>query len=213
MEKDSPFIARIRECETKLFRDLLDPDDTSRMRNEGEYAWLYAPSHHAETGLITEADLTTLRTGKLLSVGAYPAALERVLIHLGVPASHITVADMLRDILNVEGGMQKLAFDMTGVWPETPMFDLILFPESLCIALTDKLSRSVSRPERDRAEAEMLGRIVKQALARLKPTGEIRANGPMSHPNVMKMMSARLHEEGSPHTVNYARYFMTIRKS
>lgn len=204
------FLARVRASEETLFPDLLDPEDASRMRNDGAYSWLYRPSHHAETGLIKESDIAKLHNGELLSIGAYPAALERVLIALGVPAPHITVADVLPEILNVEGGMRKLSFDVTGVWPETGLFDLILFPESLCIALTDKLKHLTSRSERDAAEAKMLGHIVKEALRRLKPGGEIRANGPMSHPNVVKTMSAQLHAEGGAHTVHYARYFMTI---
>ncbi len=205
------FLARVRASEEKLFPDLLDPESASRMRNDGAYSWLYRPSHHADTGLIREEDIARLQSGSLLSIGAYPAALERVLIALSVPAPHITVADVLPEILNVEGGMQKLCFDGTGVWPETGLFDLILFPESLCIALTDKLKHLTSRKERDAAEAEMLGRIVQQALTRLKPGGEIRANGPMSHPNVVRTMSAQLRAEGRAHTVHYARYFVTIR--
>jgi hypothetical protein len=219
MRHANAFLGRVKAMEQEMFRECLDAEDPERIKNEGEYSWLYAPSHHAKTGLITEADLGVLKAGKLLSIGAYPAALERVLIELGVAPSHITVADSLPEILNVNGEMETLCFDCTDDWPETGLFDLILFPESLCIAIGDRIrksggvKKSKDKPfPNDALETEVLGKIVKQALTRLTSHGEIRANGPMSHPNVVKAMSAKLHEEGLPHVVDYARYFMTIRK-
>lgn len=214
---DRAFIERVRTLEEKLFADLLDPENKARMKNIGQYSWLYRPSHHARTGLVREEDLSLLQTGRLLSVGAAPAILESMLCALGVPPKNITIADSNTAILTVEGEMQKKHFDMTKLWPNLGLYKLVLFPESLCIALTDatkdtqeKTSDNHQFPD-DTAHARILAHILGEALARLHPDGEIRANGPMSHPNVVTAASELLKKRGIAHSITYERFFLIVR--
>jgi len=210
------FLDRIRLRETSLFADQLDPADATRMKSD-QYSWLYRPSHHIETGLVTEEDINELQNGKrLLSVGACPAHLERLLVESGVPSDAIIIADSNPDILTVDTPIQKELFDCTKKWPDLGLFDIIIFPESLCIALTDAIKQehiadhTESFPT-DAQEAELLAHIMKEALSRLQPGGVIRANGPQSHPNVWKRAGAILEQSGYSYVLEYQRYFITVR--
>ena len=210
------FLDRVQSLEKRIFPGQLDESDSYRMKNAGRYSWLYRPSHHIETGLITEEDVALLSVpGKrLLSVGAHPAYFEQLLCVLGIPADNIVVSDKDPAIALVEGLMDRTVFDATGIWPDIGLFDLIIFPESLCMAVQDNAKRSEDAPEglfpTDANESQMLAVIFKQALTHLAPHGEIRANGPMSHPNVVKAACEQLTEEGFDHTINYARFFLTL---
>jgi hypothetical protein len=212
-----PFFIRVRHIEEKLFPKDLDPTDVTRIKSD-KYSWLYRPSHHIESGLITEKDIEDLKSGKiLLSVGAHPAYLERVLLELGVPALSITLADKDPGLSDMAGEMKHAVFDMTKPWPSIGSFDLIIFPESLCIALSNKVEQENPQKEglhpNDDRESELLSFVIKQAFDHLKDGGEIRANGPQSHPNVVKMASVRLDQEGLFHTLEYDRYFLRVRRS
>ncbi len=207
----------VRRIEQALFADQLDPGDRTRMRNDGKYSWLYRPSHHVESGLVTEADITMLsQPGKrLLSVGAHPLSLERVLLELGIPAQNIVTADHDPGIKKIDCPVEKLIFDMTHEWPELGDFDLIIFPESLCIAIRDTIKQegAVATHEQfatDAREAALLAHVLGEALQRLKPGGEIRANGPMSHPNVVKKAGALLDAKKRKHSIAYARFFLRV---
>lgn len=211
------FLDRIRLRETSLFADQLDPADATRMKSD-QYSWLYRPSHHIETGLITEEDINELQNGKrLLSVGACPAHLERLLVESGVPSDAIIITDSNPDILSIDTSIQKVLFDCTQEWPVLGLFDIIIFPESLCIALTDAIKQedisdhTGSFPT-DAREAELLAHIMKEALSRLQPGGVIRANGPQSHPNVWKRAGAILEQSGDRYVLEYQRYFITVRQ-
>lgn len=215
---DGTFVARVRELEERLFPDACDPADSVHMRNDG-YSWLYRPSHHASTGLVTAADVVTLsKPGKrLLSVGGHPAYLERTLVELGVPARNVVAADVLPAIKEAGLPFETACFDMLGEWPDIGTFDLILFPESLCIALTDRLKKTGPHGDApfatDPEEARMLRDVLCSALARVRPGGEIRANGPQSHPNVVKSARSLVEARGFPHELDYQRYFLRVSGS
>jgi hypothetical protein len=219
-EQSSPqFIARIRACEERLFANTLDSADPMRMKSH-QYSWHYRPSHHASTGLITEDDVTmlTAKSKRLLSVGANPAYLERVLAEMGVPGESMVIADVLPEITAVaKNGVTAQVFDALQAWPEMGTFDLIIFPESLCIMLTDALEdipiESHDAFPRDTAEAELLAHILGQALKRLQTGGVIRCNGPQSHPNVVKQAMEVLHSRGLHPSINYQRFFLRLQNS
>jgi hypothetical protein len=208
------FIDRIRQLEEQFFTDQLDESDSSRMKSHGKYSWLYRPSHHVETGLITEEDVRLLsESGRhLLSVGAHPAYLEKILIELGVPTENMLVTDNDPELKQSAGQIPCSVFDMNTAWPYIGTFDLIIFPESLCIAIRDALPEV---PEgsyaNDPLEAHMLAHVLTEALARLTPRGTIKANGPMSHPKVAQAMSKMLHAVNIAHHVHYQRFFLTVQ--
>lgn len=211
----SDFIDRIRQIEQRFFADQLDETDSVRMKSHGKYSWLYRPSHHAETGLITGEDVQLLsQTGKrLLSMGAHPAYLEKVLVELGVPVENILAADNNQELTECAGNIPSIIFDMNKEWLDVGTFDLIIFPESLCIAIGDTLPTA---PEgsyaNDPLEAQMLAHVIKEALARLRDGGEIRANGPMHHPKVVDAARALLTRETLEPEIEYRRFFLTVRR-
>ncbi len=213
------FVSRVRALEQQLFKNELHLDDSSRMKND-QYSWLYRPSHHVATKLITESDIKmlSLPDKHLLSVGAHPAYLERLLLELGVPTEHILIADSDPALKAAKKSLRSLQFDMLEPWPEIGMFDLIIFPESLCIAMADRIAKEGSDQNgeefpTDAREAELLSAVLSQALKRLEPHGEIRANGPQSHPNVVNAAKDMLSEQGIQHELEYQRYFLSVTKS
>lgn len=212
-EPSADFVASVRALEERLFVHALDSEDATRMLHDG-YSWHYRPSHHALTGLVTPADF-----GKtILSVGAHPAAFERILVELGLPRDQLLVADHEPRLLEATPELRTIVFDLTEPWPEIGTFDLIVFPESLCIALADRIDRE-GRPTptpdnefpSDAREAELLACVLMEALGRLRPGGEIRANGPQSHPNVVTAARAVLDRQGFAHVLEYERYFLRVR--
>ncbi len=220
-ESEQAFVEKVRKLEERLFPGQFDENDSTRMRNDGKYSWLYRPSHHIETGLLTEKDIDELRRPgrRLLSIGAHPVYLEQVLCELGVPAESIVVADNNPAIMESKSSMEKIMFDANGSWSEMGSFDLIIFPESLCISIRDHMKEEGGSADiktkfpTDAREAELLAMMLKQALTRLRPNGEIRANGPMSHPTVVKAASTLLDQEGIHHAIDYQRYFLTVRRA
>ncbi len=209
---DADLLIRTRLLEERLFPEDLHPTDSMRMKNPA-YSWLYRPSHHVESGLVTEEDIERLKTGAtMLSVGAYPAHLERVLLELRVPASAITLADTNPALLEGECPMRRVLFDMTEDWPAIGLFDLIVFPESLCIALSNRVDQENPQGEgphpHDKREAELLAHVLEHAAGHLAPGGEIRADGPQSHPNVVRRAQASLEVLGTRLTIVYERYFL-----
>lgn len=212
---DPAFVARVRQCEERLFPDGLHPDASGRMRSDG-YSWLYRPSHHASTGLVTAADVASLsKPGKrLLSVGGHPGYLERVLAELGVPVGHIVAADALPAIVEADLPFGVACFDMLEPWPDLGTFDLIVFPESLCIALADRLKKAGPHGDApfstDAHEARLLAHVLEEALRKLNPDGEIRANGPQSHPNVVKEAQKIVDTRGCVRAIEYQRYFLRV---
>lgn len=205
---DAAFLAHVRALEEKMFGDLLDPKDPMRMQSN-KYSWLYRPSHHVESGLITEEDIELLKNGgTLLSLGAHPGYLEQVIVALGVPSKNIVTADSDAAILDTD--VHPLHFSMHDEWPLETKFDRIIFPESLCIALSKKLEQegwlqNKKDHSSDAREAELLGNILQQALDHLKPNGIIRANGPQSHPNIIKRVQEKISCE-----ITYERFLMKV---
>ncbi len=215
MNANGTFLATVRSLEERLFSDALDPNDVTRMKNPA-YSWLYRPSHHVESGLLTEQDVERLKHGAtMLSVGAHPAHLERLLLELGVPASAITLADTNPELVASTSPLRRMIFDMTAPWPALGRFDLIVFPESLCIALSNILDQEKPQGEgpypHDDREAELLAFVLEHALEHLADGGEIRANGPQSHPNVVRKASAFLEQKGLSHALDYDRYFLRLK--
>ncbi len=183
------------------------------MRHDG-YSWHYRPSHHAVTGLVTPNDFTK----QILSVGAHPASFERILVELGLPGENLLVADHDGALPKAAKELRTIIFDMTEPWPELGAFDLIVFPESLCIALANRIDRE-GRPTptpdnefpADAREAELLASVLMEAFGCLRPGCEIRANGPQSHPNVVQAAREILNRQGFAHELEYERYFLRVR--
>lgn len=218
-----PFVDRVREAELRLFPDAMHDEEAAMMKSAERRFWHFRPSHHAATGLITEADVVLLAQPgrRLLSVGAAPAFLERLLPELGVPAAHIVVTDNDPSILESARPPEAYAFDAHETWPDMGTFDVILFPESLCLSvgetikarglLPDIPDRTAMLKARDLIETDLLITLLRQAFARLRPGGVIRANGPQSHPSVNDAVSAALMEE-YPHALEQRRYFLSMRR-
>lgn len=212
------FVARVREAEEQLFPELLDPDHPRRLLS-ARRSWEYRPSHHVSRGLLSASDLAemSLPGRRLLSVGAYPGCFEHLLCILGLPPANLVVADNDPAIATCVGTMDKVVFDVFDPWPELGLFDLILFPESLCIALGDRVARQVRDPDvggpfpNDVLEGQLLAHVLGEALKRLRNGIEVRADGPMSHPNVVRVASAELDAAGRPHCIEYDRFFLRVR--
>lgn len=212
------FVTDVAALEKRMFPGQMDDNDADRMKNVGKYSWLYRPSHHAATGLITKKDVEFLMQPekRMLSVGAHPAYLEQLLCILGVPAEHIFIADKDPGIALADGLMDRTIFDATGIWPEKiGTFDLIIFPESLCMAVGGDKKEPKAKDDfsGDAKEAAALAVVLGQALKKLRPDGEIRANGPQSHPNVMKAATKILEDAGQKADISYDRFFLTVRKA
>ncbi len=207
------FVEAVRGLEEQLFADQLDQDDTTRMKSHGKYSWLYRPSHHAATGLMRSTDIDHLAEAnrRLLSVGAHPAFFERVLVELGIPPENIVLADKDPALSHSAGPIQSAIFDVNDLWPNLGTFDLIIFPESLCICLADRIEKNLPRDVADVQEAQLLTHVLREALNRLRAVGEIRANGPMSHPKVIELMREKLRKEERELDIQYRRFFLTIR--
>lgn len=212
------FVADVAALEKRMFPGQLDDTDADRMKNVGKYSWLYRPSHHARTGLITKKDIELLTQSdkRLLSIGAHPAYLEQLLCILGVPAENIFIADKDPGIALADGLMERTIFDATGIWPESiGTFDLIIFPESLCMAVggDTKEKKDPKDFSGDAKEAAALAVVLGQTLKKLRDGGEMRANGPMSHPNVVKAATKILEDAGQKADISYERFFLTVRKA
>ncbi|MEI8230891.1 MAG: hypothetical protein WCG83_07205 [Candidatus Peregrinibacteria bacterium] len=219
LRETNPFLLQVQQLEDHLFAGEFPLDSTKRIQSERQY-WHFRPSHHVKSGLITLEDVTLLKEpGKrLLSIGATPAMLERTLVALGIPADHILVVDKDPAIAKCAGFIPSMVFDMNDHWPEMGTFDRIIFPESLCIAVGDSIKESESvRSETsgahptDESASQLLAQIMRQALERLRPGGIIRANGPMSHPKVIRMMSENLKKEGWEIALENWRFFLSMQ--
>ncbi|NOS67771.1 MAG: hypothetical protein HOO67_05415 [Candidatus Peribacteraceae bacterium] len=215
---ETSFVARIRQLEERLFPDQLDDSDPTRMKSHGKYSWLYRPSHHIASGLLTQDDSAFLLVPgrRLLSVGSHPVFLEKILIEVGIPAENILVADVNPELSQAAASIPSVVFDMNEQWPDIGMFDLIIFPESLCIAIRDNMKDRVVPKDAgphptDALETELLTGILRQAIGRLRPGGIIRANGPMSHPKIVDAMKVQLQKEGFTVQIDYKRFLLTIR--
>lgn len=220
-ESGKEFIGRMRELEERLFPFRLHEENLSFMKSDGRHFWHFRPSHHFSTGLITQEEIALLSEPdrRLLSVGAFPGYLEQVLVELGVPHENILLADKDPAIEHCSG-LHAVVFDLHQHWPEMGTFDRIIFPESLCISIADTLRErgfvahagmaDSGVHEQDRLETELLTSVMRQALRRLRPGGIIRANGPLSHPNVIRAMSAVLQLQGYAHSLKTCRFYLQI---
>ncbi len=219
-ESQRPLFEKAQEMEERLFGKDLHADDRSFMQSD-RYFWHFRPSHHIATGLLTQEDVTLLsQPGKrLLSVGAFPAHLERLLVELGVPSANIVVADKDPAIIGLGNFFETLAFDALDAWPDIGTFDRIIFPECLCTILAEGVKESEASAKDDCArahptdalEATLLGGMWRKALDRLRLGGIIRANGPMSHPNVIAAASAHLRGERRNISIESRRYFLSMQ--
>ena len=209
------FLAEVRAVEERLFPELLDPELPRRLLGVRRYRE-FRPSHHVSRGLLLAPDLAQLSLPgrRLLSVGAYPACFEYLLCTMGLPAENLVVSDNDPAIAGCRGTMEKVVFDLFEPWPELGAFDMIVFPESLCMALGDRVA--VAAPEsmvpfpKDQVAGRLLAQVLGEALKRLRPDGEIRADGPMSHPNVFRIASVELETAGVPHRIEYERFFVRV---
>lgn len=216
-EKEMAFLERVKAIEQDMFGTKLDTASSKRMKDDGGYSWLYRPSHHIKTGLMKEEDINMLQKGTLLSIGSAHATLEKVLLKLGAPMRHITISDVQPIPSECTGGMQTYEFDCTETWPMQNEYDVIIFPESLCIALRDRMRgegyEQNNRSLWDRRESELLCHVLSEALQHLRCGGELRCNGPMSHPTVVQMAEEKLKEiQKRKYALTYERYFLRVRR-
>jgi len=115
-----------------------------------------------QCGHITPKIVSGLIKGsKMLSVGSGEARLERLLTEgFGASKQNIVLSDMSLYAQARESGMKCYEFDMTKPWPKLEeMFDYIIFPESLGVALL-KAEEQLSFRYFD-----ILSRVEKQVLA------------------------------------------------
>lgn len=229
-ESGRAFVEKVRRLEERLFSDNLEPYCPDDMKNEGRNYMHFRPSHHFETGLVTEEDVENLRrpTARLLSIGAFPPFLERTLIELGIPATNIVIADEEPAILQADIPCKKVLLNVKGDWPDIGTFDRIIFPESLGVAtdmstnasgkqifLTDPKFPEVLSivKDYDAVELSIFMKVIKEVSKRLRPEGIMRANGPSAHPHVIGAMHLALRELGYNHIIEYWDYFLSIKKT
>lgn len=208
------FFDDMRAIEERLFADGFH-EDRSMMKSE-RYFWHFRPSHHVATGLVTSEDVAFLRQPgrRLLSIGAFPGFLERALVEFGVPAENIVLTDKDPAVVGCTADMRCLSFDMNDAWPAMGEFDRIIFPESLCIAVGERVRGDVrARAERDAAESRRLAHVLREALGCLRSGGVVRADGPMSHPNVIRAAKDLLREAGQACEIAADRFFLVAQPS
>lgn len=130
---------QIRDLETKMFPEFKPAHNHNSHQIDLEptmhlglgYA-AFPPSWHFRSGLITEQMVKDLIENQktLLSVGAGPAHLERLLVELGVNRKNIVLADKFTEF--IPEGFARYRFDMFGRWPDfREIFDYIIFPQSI----------------------------------------------------------------------------------
>jgi hypothetical protein len=193
IEKSKPYWQRIRELEAQLFPEFKDEDfciDSPETNN-----FYFAPSVHFKEALITETDVENFKNDpkrKMLSVGAGPAYLERLLVNLGVNKDNIVLAD--KNPRDLPSDFKIKIFDMSGEWPEFEdgQFDLIIFPENPSINVNSDFGE-----ERIQAFTSLFAK----ALQHLKPGGEIKITGNRNVEEITEKVEQELKKVGYNVTV------------
>lgn len=194
VEESKPYWHKIRELEAQLFPEFKE-EDYSFTSPETNYAY-YAPNVHFRKGLVTEANVENFLEDpdkKMLSVGAGPAYLERLLVHLGINKDRITLADI--EPHDLPDGFARKIFDMSKEWPEfneDEKFDLIVFPESPPINDFNKSDEQIVKD---------FSLLIERALHHLQPDGEIKMTGNPNHPMVVEKVEQELRKMGHDVTV------------
>ncbi len=165
IEQPKEYWEVIREKEQEMFPEFASDDKHATEENRYVH---FAPSWHFKSGLITEADVDKLAsdsTKTLLSIGAGPAHLERLLTTLGVKSQNMTLTDI--DAKSLPSGFNTKVFDMYQPWNElgNEKYDLIIFPESTLFNV---------RFETDEEKQRALYRLIRSGTIHLKPGGIIR---------------------------------------
>ena len=165
----------VKKIEEEAFSDEIDSSCDQIKSSGGGYTY-YAPSwYFYKIPFLSEKEINLLkRPGKnMLSVGAGPAHLERLLVsHFGVPRENIVLADRVSEQLPV--GFRTYIFDMHQIWPkmnEAP-FNYIIFPESYLPDIEPK--ENTDYDELIRIRGQNLANVLRHAIPYLKTPGHIR---------------------------------------
>ncbi len=169
-------VERVEEIENRLFPGKFSEykQTEGRTPNRPNCYSFFAPSHHFETGLMTESiveDLTRHRDKKILFVGSGPANLEMIVIELGVRPDQIVVSDI--DPLPIEGPLSErcATFDMLHPWPRFEnSFEYVIFPESFPGLPIPEAGERITQRTKN------ITFVLKQALQVLQPNGVIQLN-------------------------------------
>lgn len=167
-------------------------ENTSTFTHSGPIYMSFGPSWHAQKNLVTEDIIAKLQNGAtLLSVGAGPAHLERLLVkHCSVPTGNITLADKSTQL---PAPFPRVQFDLRKQWPFFAQpFDYVFFPE--CIGALDYGKRP---------RHALLAHAASEALNVVKPDGEIRMDGIFQSTDSIKNAKFKLLLDGKKPSWTY----------
>ncbi len=133
------FDAMVRREEIKIFPDCFpkgrDRIPTFQPPEEKGSGWCYyPPSFFAQNGLLDQVMLERMKAGgKLLSIGAGPAYLERFLVGMGSNRENIVLGDL--SDRHIPDGFTRHTFDAReNDWPDFgTRFDFVIYPECFSI--------------------------------------------------------------------------------
>lgn len=203
LEKEEQLEKLIRKLELSIYHQLIIKSDPSRLnyvpkfrrgllgnlrpilsqrfpklvKDSNVLYKYFTPSHHFKTGLVTAKHIKQFQEDSgfsMLSVGAGPAFLEKVLKKLGL--KNILISDF--DNSDLPKSFERVLFDTYGDWSkveqlENKKFNLIIFPESVLCNIQGFMRKDQSFTD----PAKNCLKVINSALAFLKPGGEMRING------------------------------------
>jgi hypothetical protein len=195
----------IKKFSSKWNKDSYNSD----VDNYGYFTAFY----HTRTGLVTPRVISDLQEGaRLLSVGTGDGNLEKLLVKgFNVPIGNIHVADLSIHPTLLREGFTAYEFDMTNNWPRIqPLFNFIIFPESLGVALyklnkpSNVETRAVEQVAED-PEAQQTFDILRQAYGLLEKHGEIRVSrcGGIKNDEVERCVGIRFKNEFPESSTGY----------
>lgn len=147
------FLKDATEKVSRVIPESIDADGFSpnHMTDSETRYFYFSPLTYFRNELVDEQMINDLKTDKrMLSVGAGRADLERVLEEgYGIPANHITIADIRLHSKARQTSFPMHEFDMKKEWPKfDAKFDYIIFPESFGMAFAGPESTNGSRTHR-----------------------------------------------------------------
>jgi hypothetical protein len=173
-----------------------------------------APSTLVEKGAVTPGDIEHLASdsgSKMLSVGAGPGYLERLLLKFGINPDQIVVAD--KDPTDLPQELPRREFDMTKPWPADlssgGAYCLIVFPESRQFGDQQELEALRASMEAEDPDVMIedkdvyrelylrgMYRLIAHALPHLDPSGKITITGVPLGPLMLFEVRNRLLSHG-----------------
>lgn len=213
-----PFIKVIREKERDLFPEF--KTEGFAIAPENKRYFYFAPNHHFRSRLLTKDDIKSFLANpdkRLLSVGAGQGQLERLLVHLGIPAERIALAD--REPADLPEQFKVYEFDMYKTWPNLGdlKYDLIIFPESLLcnVHVGDMLySKKIYNSHYTEIEYRIkeLVSMLSQAIMNLNDDGEIRINGHSQEEETLQKLKLILEKQYQV-VVSFDAELITVKKN